>query len=230
MFGEKSNLRRYQCFVCGLQFDNDQFDEFSAHIVDNHEEGRDYVLCPLNRCKAPIRDVRAHFKARHGSEKLPQAGMMKATIWRDVSPQGKTKKKTKFREGWHESNKMQKNFYYRSGWEKIVYECLDSWNEVVAYDVEPFKIPYIHNGECHDYIPDLFVAFLDGHKEIWEVKPTSQTSLKKNQDKWFSARKACEAREWEFVVVTEQIMEKLKKKVKNQYLEDDTYSDDDGSE
>jgi hypothetical protein len=219
MFEEKSSSRKYQCFVCAIQYD--QFDEFKAHIIDEHEEGTDYVLCPLDRCKAPIRDVKAHFKARHPGQVMPKKGMLRATMWRDITPQGKAKKrKTKFRVGWHESSKMKQSFYYRSSWEKITYECLDSWNEVVAYAVEPFKIPYIHNGECHDYLPDLFVAFLDGHKEIWEIKPTSQTGLKKNQDKWFAARRACEAREWDFIVVTEQVMTKLKKTVKNQFLED----------
>jgi hypothetical protein len=227
MFAEGNNGgRKYQCFVCSLIYD--EFDEFSAHIVNEHEEGTDYVLCPLERCKAPVRCIKSHYKARHPSEKMPHKGMLKATIWRDIDPQGKIKKrKAKFRTGWHESSKMKKNFYYRSSWEKITYECLDSWHDVVAYDVEPFKIPYIHNGECHDYIPDLFIAFLDGHKEIWEIKPTNQTSLKKNQDKWFSARRACEAREWNFIVVTEQVMNKLKIKVKNQYL--DETSDDDYS-
>jgi hypothetical protein len=199
----------------------DALDEFTSHIVETHDEGTDYIVCPLERCKAPVRDMRMHFKAKHPGDKLPQKGMMKATIWRDISAKGQVKKrKAKFREGWHQSTKMGKNFYYRSGYEKIVYECLDSWHEVIAYEAEPFEIPYIHEGQCHNYIPDAFIAFLDGHKEVWEIKPANQTLLEKNQSKWFSAKKACEARGWGFEFITETTINKLKKKVKDQFLQD----------
>ena len=219
MFGGQSNVRKFQCFVCGVMFD--ALDEFTSHIVETHDEGTDYIVCPLERCKAPVRDMRMHFKAKHPGDKLPQKGMMKATIWRDISAKGQVKKrKAKFREGWHQSTKMGKNFYYRSGYEKIVYECLDSWHEVIAYEAEPFEIPYIHEGQCHNYIPDAFIAFLDGHKEVWEIKPANQTLLEKNQSKWFSAKKACEARGWGFEVITETTINKLKKKVKDQFLQD----------
>jgi len=218
---EDKNKKKYQCFVCGVQFTI--FDEFTAHILEKHEEGRDYIKCPLKRCSCPVRDVRAHMKARHPTEKIPQTGQLKSLIWRDISPQGKVKtKKPKFREGYYESTKMGKAMYYRSGWEATVFELLDTWNEVVAFEAEPFEIPYIHDGNCHNYKPDIFVAFLDGHKEIWEVKPSSQTHLEKNQDKWFSAKRACEARDWGFEVITEQVIEKLKKTVKNQHLNSDS--------
>ncbi len=217
MFGGKSNIRKFQCFICGVM--HDSFEEFKSHIIENHEEGTDYIPCPLERCKAPVRDMKAHFKAKHPSEAIPKKGMMKATVWRDISTKGQIKKrKARFREGWHQSTKMQKSFYYRSGYEKIVYECLDSWNEVVAYQAEPFKIPYIHEGECHEYTPDVFIAFLNDRKEVWEIKPANQTLLERNQNKWFSAKKACEARGWGFEVITEQSINKLKKKAKTQHL------------
>lgn len=215
-----NNQRKFQCFICGIQYT--EFSEFKEHIVEKHEEGRDYVLCPLERCKAPVRDVRTHFKAKHPYEKVPPKGQLKAIIWRDIKDNGKIKKrKPKFREGYYESTKMNKSFYYRSGWECTVYELLDSWNQVIAYEVEPFEIPYIHEGNAHMYKPDLFIAFLNGKKEIWEIKPSNQTSLKKNQDKWFSAKRACEVRGWGFEVINEIMIEKLKKAVKNQYLLND---------
>lgn len=215
---QNNKSRKYQCFVCGVQ--HDLFDEFTKHIKEKHEEGRDYVVCPLPRCGAAVRDVRTHFKARHPGQPVPPKGMMKASVWREVTPDGGIKtKKPKFREGFYESTKMKKSFHYRSGWEAKVYEYLDAWNEVIAYEVEPFEIPYIHEGEAHKYKPDLFIAFLDGHNEVWEVKPSNQTTLQKNKDKWFSARLACEARGWGFEVVTEILIEKLKNKVKNQHLQ-----------
>jgi hypothetical protein len=219
-FEKEKNIRKFQCFVCGHQFL--EFQEYTDHIIEKHEEGREYVRCPLSRCRVPVRDTRSHFKAFHRNEKIPTNGscMMRAIEWKDIKPAdgSKTKKKPKFREGNYESTKMGKTFHYDSGWECTVLECLDAWNEVLAFEVEPFEIPYIHDGKCHKYLPDLFIAFLDGHKEVWEVKPSNQTALKKNQDKWFSAKAACEARGWGFEVVTEQLIEKLKKKVKTQHL------------
>jgi hypothetical protein len=69
--------------------------------------------------------------------------------------------------------------HYRSGWECDVYECLEALDEVVAYTGEHLRIPYLHKGEVHDYLPDIRVQYGDGHIEIWEIKPSNQTSLEK---------------------------------------------------
>lgn len=207
--------RKYCCFVCGI-IQND-FEEFKTHIINSHEIGRDYILCPLERCQAPVRDLVTHFKVKHPSEKPPQKGLLKSTMWKDFSGK-KPKTKRTFQEGYHESTKMNKNFYHRSGYEKQIFELLDKWNEVIAYDVEPFKLPYTHNGEIHSYTPDVFIAFSNGKKEVWEIKPSNQTDLQKNKDKWQSATLACQARGWEFIVVTEKGINKLKKQVQEQYL------------
>lgn len=212
----EKNQRKYQCFVCGVMFTD--FVEYKEHIVENHEEGREYVLCPLERCGTPVRDLKLHYKVKHPSEKLPKKGMMRAIIWKDFSPRrmkGKTKK-PQFREGHYESTKMGRSFHYRSGYECRVYECLDSLIEVEAFAPEPFKIGYTHQGEKHEYIPDLLVSFMDGHKELWEVKPASQTTLPKNKSKWKAAEHACELRGWKFVVVTEQVIQQLINKVRIQ--------------
>lgn len=225
-FNNEKPSRKYSCFVCAMQFAS--YPEYKDHIIEKHEEGREYILCPLARCGAPIRCCRTHFKAKHPTEKVPPKGMMKALVWKDITNDGKLKtRKPTFREGYYESTKMQKPFHYRSSWEAKVYEYLDCWNEVLAYEVEPFEIPYIHEGEQHKYKPDLFIAFLDGHKEVWEVKPANQTLIQKNQDKWFAAKLACEIRGWGFEVVTEQLIEKLRLKVKNQHLVDNSEINED---
>lgn len=213
---EDRNKRKYVCFICGRAYT--EFSEFSQHIIESHEEGREYIICPLERCKAPIRDLKLHFKCKHPTEKVPEKGMLKAIVWKDFNTKsGKSKtRKPNFRQGWYESTKMRKNFHYRSGYEATVYECLDQLDEVFGFDVEPFEVPYIHQGEPRTYIPDLFVSFVDGKKEIWEIKPSNQTSLQINQDKWHACAAACQARGWELVVITEMGIEKLKKKVKGQ--------------
>src|SRR4051812_23949930 len=116
---QSTDTRQYVCFVCGVAFT--QYDEYRSHVTDNHDEGREYILCPLQRCKAPIRDVRLHYKVKHPGEKTPDNCQMRALIWSDHR-QPKKKGKPKFKEGWVESGKNGKQMHYRSGYEKDVYE------------------------------------------------------------------------------------------------------------
>ena len=214
-FENKKNTKIFQCFICGIQFsneDNDGLKKYKDHIIDTHDEGRDYVLCPLSYCSFPVRCIRTHFQARHPGQKCPKIGQLKAMIWRDFSPKGKKTRKPHFKDGWHESTKMNRKYYYRSGYEKAVFECLDVLPEIEAYVVEPFKIPYIFDAGVHEYTPDLIVTFRDGHKELWEIKPISQTLLEQNQCKWKAAAAACLTRGWKFVVITEKGINKLKRK------------------
>jgi len=215
---EWQSKRKYQCFVCGLEFKT--FSEYRDHILEDHDEGRDYVKCPLPRCGAPVRDLRSHFKCKHPSEKLPKVPQVRSMIWKDWGGKNKknSKPKTKvnFKEGWHESTKMKKKFKHRSGMEKEVFLLLDNLDEVQGYDVEPFRLDYIHQGVAKQYVPDIIVTFIDGHREMWEVKPSSQTHLEINQDKWYYARKICAQRDWDFIVVNEKIIGQLKKQIQLQ--------------
>jgi hypothetical protein len=211
-FNNNRDERKWTCFCCGVQFSD--CENFKNHIIEKHEEGRDYVLCKIPWCGMPVRCIPTHHKCAHKSTPLPKTGQMKAILWRDFSAKGKPKVKRKFKDGWYESTKMNKRFYFRSGWEAQVYECLDQMNEVAAYEAEPFKIPYIWNGSQHDYNPDLLVIFTDGHKEVWEIKPSDQTSLQQNKNKWYAANEVCKARGWEFIVQTEVGIQKMKKRLR----------------
>lgn len=217
-FEKDNGKRKYVCFVCGMT--HTEFDEFTKHILDNHEEGREFVRCPLERCKACVRDIRTHWRISHPSEKeIPKTGQMKALIWKDQTNKkdGKLKqRKTRFREGYLISTKNGgKEMHYRSGMECDVYECLEALPEVVSYTVEPFKVQYTFNGEVHDYNPDLSIIFDDGHTEIWEIKPANQTHLPINTAKWAACNHHCQSRGYAFMVLTEVGMGKLKQKIKN---------------
>jgi hypothetical protein len=220
-FPKDNNIRKYTCFVCGKAFV--EFEEYKKHIVETHEEGREYVLCPLPRCKAPIRCVRTHMAAKHPHEKnIPKTGQMKAIIWKDQTNKkdGKLKqRKPKFREGYLMSTKNGgKEMHYRSGMECEVYECLEVVNEIISYEVEPVAIQYSYLGEIHHYNPDLKVVYSDGRVEIWEVKPSDQTHLPVNNAKWTACQQYCDTRGMGFMVITEIGLGKLKQKVKNQKI------------
>lgn len=213
-FEKTGHKRRFQCFVCGRSFE--AYEEYGEHIKTTHELGREYIICPLQRCGAPVRDLRLHFKSKHPSEsEVPKIGQMRATVWKDIDRKsGKMKQqKPRFREGFFSSIKNGKEMHYRSGYEVEVYECLEYIPEVIKYDVEPFKVDYLFEGERHEYNPDLSIYFIDGHVEIWEIKPANQTQLPKNHAKWSACQHHCEQRGWQFVVMTEVGMGKLKRAV-----------------
>lgn len=216
-FGDSTG--KLVCFCCGVQFSD--YNEFKAHILDSHEEGRDFVRCPLEHCGAPVRDVKLHIKVKHPRYDMRNfKGQAKAIVWHDFSAKGKKTKKPKFKQGKYESTKTGRVLGYRSGLEERMYKILDQHDEVVSFYEEPFNIDYIHKGQAHKYIPDLFVVFMDGHKELWEVKPSNQTDLEVNKNKWSAAEKACKVRGWKFEVFTEQRIDKLAQEVRRQTLDD----------
>lgn len=212
-FGDKSN--NFCCFCCGVQFSD--YEEFRSHILDTHEEGREFVRCPLQHCGAPVRDVKLHMRVKHPSFKLDgYVGQDRAIIWHDFSGKGKKTRKPKFKQGKYESTKSGKVLTYRSGLEEKLYKILDNHEDVMSFYSEPFHIDYVHKGQVHKYIPDLIVHFMDGSRAVWEVKPSNQTNLEQNRDKWRAAEQACKVRGWGFEVYTEQRINKLEKDVRRQ--------------
>lgn len=216
-FGDSTN--KYVCFCCGVQFS--EYEEFKNHIIDSHEEGREYVRCPLEHCKAPVRDVKLHMKVKHPSFDMRGfKGQARAIVWSDFSAKGKKTRKPKFKQGKYESTKTGKTLGYRSGLEEKLYKVLDQYDDVMSFYSEPFQIDYIHRGQAHKYTPDLIVNFMDGRRQVWEVKPSNQTDLEMNKNKWRAAEEACKIRGWSFEVYTEQRIDKLAAEVRRQRLDD----------
>jgi len=212
---EFRNPRKYRCFVCGEDFY--EYEEFKGHILQEHEEGREYIICPKLSCGSPVRDMKSHFKACHRYDTVPKGVQTNVTIWKDTS--GKRVKKPKHRTGTFVSSKNGGRLIkYRSGWECKCYELLEEWNEVIAYAAEPLKIPYMWKGEQHNYLPDLIIQFADGHKEMWEIKPANQKKLQQNQAKWMFAKEYCLARDWSFEVITEKTLARLNILLKEQNI------------
>ncbi len=201
----KDKSRKWQCFVCGREYK--EYDEFVDHILDEHDEGREFIICP--RCEAPVRDLKMHFAAKHRGMKMPKGVQHKVMVWKDHKKTGGKTKTPHFRKGELISRKNGgKPMLYRSSYEEKVYSLLEQWDEVAGYDVEPCKIPYSYRGRARHYKPDLIIQFFD-RVEMWEIKPANQTSQKLNQAKWSSAKTYCLARGWSFQVITEVGIGKL---------------------
>ena len=210
-FSPKNNKRKFQCFVCGVEFP--EYSEFKEHIVKEHDEGREYIKC--KECDAPVRDMKTHFSAKHPGQ-VPK-GQLRALVWRDFGAKKKKTKKPNFKEGHLVSVKNGgKTMHYRSGWELEVYECLEQLNEVVAYDVESFSVPYYWQGKWHKYYPDLTIQFTDGRTEVWEIKPSNQTDIEKNRIKWQACYTLCSSLNRRFVVQTEKGINQLRRQVINE--------------
>lgn len=215
---EKMNpsKRVWQCFVCGEK--HEDYSTYAEHIVKEHEEGREYIVCPVDICKAPVRDLKVHFKTKHPNRVMPKNCQTKAIIWKDFSLTGKVKtRKPSFKEGWFESKKNNgAKLFYRSGYEAEVYKCLEEDKEIRSFEAEPFKIPYFFEKGWHNYKPDIKVTFQTGGIEIWEIKPKSQKGIKKNQAKWQAMNEYANNLGWSFVVITEKEIKDYKQKIINQ--------------
>lgn len=125
-----------------------------------------------------------------------------------------------------------KQIIFRSGWEAAAFSVLDRSPHVLEWSAEPIAITYQDqstkdsngNFALRRYIPDLYVKYKDAHGKIrtviLEIKPDKETKppLKgkgkrilteaktyvRNQCKWSAAVSYCQARGWEFRVVTEK--------------------------
>lgn len=201
----KDNTRSYICFVCFQDFEN--IDSFRQHIINNHEEGTDYVPCPS--CKIPLRDVTRHFALRHPELAFPKNYPTKPIVIRDIKKIHK-KKKTTYKQGNFFSKKNNKDLFFRSGMELEFYKILETKSDVIKYNAEPIEIDYQYEGGNHKYIPDILVEYQNNKKELWEIKPKSQTKLPKNQAKWQAANEYCKRRNWNFLVLTERGLRLLK--------------------
>lgn len=206
--------RKWQCFVCGKIYQD--YPTYKEHIIVEHDEGREYLSCP--DCNAPVRDLSAHYKAKHRSRIMPKGLQTRVSVWHDFKPGGGKKKtrKPKFRTGEFDSIKSGKLIRYRSGMEEEFYNLLEQDSDVTSFHAEPYKVPYYWQGKWHNYIPDIRVNFIDGSVEIWEVKPANQTAQEQNKAKWASANDWAINHGWLFTVQTEVGMGKLKAKVNRQ--------------
>ena len=78
--GKKYINRNYCCFVCEQNYD--QLDQLKLHIISEHKEGDDYVICPS--CQMPARDLLVHYRSKHIGESIPPGTQSRALIIRDI--------------------------------------------------------------------------------------------------------------------------------------------------
>jgi hypothetical protein len=116
-----------------------------------------------------------------------------------------------------------RNIVWRSSWELKFMLYLDSHDTILKWNSEEIRIKYISpiDNRRHTYFPDFKVVtkdniFLVEIKPFVETKPPkkqqriSETYLNrvkmwgKNEAKWDAAQSYCQARNWEFKILTEK--------------------------
>ena len=89
------------------------------------------------------------------------------------------------------SIKNRRSLSYRSSFELMAYQILEQMSKVKEYEVEPFAIPYISDGIIRHTVPDILVTYIDGKKEIIEVKPCYMLDDEKTIAKISALRNYC---------------------------------------
>ncbi len=103
--------------------------------------------------------------------------------------------------GYFHSNKMNKDFSYRSDYELIFYQLIELDDSVLEYDCESIIIPYELNGEKHSYFPDVLI----NKKELIEINSKMVWILneEKKLAKAAAARKYCEEHDLTYRIIYE---------------------------
>lgn len=124
------------------------------------------------------------------------------------------KRKRRYLTGTHKSLKCDTPIKYRSSWEKAACLHFDNDPNVVRYQYESVKIPYISNkktGKVLNYIPDFIVEYLDGTKTIIEIKREDKLTNLQVIKKAEAARLWAEKEKMTYVFWTQKIILPLKK-------------------
>ena len=116
------------------------------------------------------------------------------------------KRKGHYLRGSYISLKSGLNCKFRSGWEERYMRYLDSCLDVANWFYESMFIEYVSNkrtGKKRKYYPDFIVEYVDGKKEVVEIKPlkrVKQLAVKKKID---SAIDWCNLNGHTFRILTE---------------------------
>ncbi len=91
-------------------------------------------------------------------------------------------------------------------------QYLDAEPKVKSWEYETITIQYVSNkktGKLRKYIPDFVVDYVDGHREVLEVKPSRRVQQAKVQKKLKAGEQYCGAHGLTFKVITEHELKGL---------------------
>jgi len=154
----------------------------------NHTEESKEKLREAKRLNPPFGEKNGMFGKNHTKEAREK--MSDSNTLGIISGSRKTYGKNGHVRGDYEA-KTKKIYHYRSSWELATMEHLDRDSNVSSWNYECLRIPYYYETNKRWYVPDFFVEFSDGRKEIWEIKPKQLIDSDANKLKSEAAQKFC---------------------------------------
>lgn len=95
---------------------------------------------------------------------------------------------------------------HRSGWELSYMKYLDENPDVTKWEYEKLKIEYVsnlRNGKIRNYIPDFYVEYIDGRREVVEIKPQRKLDQAIIKKKTSAAEAWCSSKGITYTIITE---------------------------
>ncbi len=106
--------------------------------------------------------------------------------------------------GYFPSLKLRRMVQFESTLERDLIYLLDFDRQVTAFEEQPLKIVYQHEGKTLSYTPDFLAEFASGQRVLLECKPRCFINSEENQRKFSAAQAWCAGREWQFQLVTDE--------------------------
>lgn len=169
---------------------------------------REFRLCECNcgckfRCKI---NSKQRFISGHNSRNrdVETKNKMSLSALRNIE-RGRVEPSWKnCKRGWFYSHKNKASLRYTSSYELLAFQILETLISVKFYKAQFIKIPYIVDGENHNYIIDLYIEYKNGEKQIIEIKPTYMLHDKLVKIKSKFARKFARNNNMKFDIWTEK--------------------------
>ncbi|HEX5745846.1 MAG TPA: hypothetical protein VFZ09_06360 [Archangium sp.] len=92
------------------------------------------------------------------------------------------------------SAKLGRNVEYESQLERRFFMLLECLDEVVTYQEQPYRVPYVLDGRPLTYYPDVVFILESGEAIVAELKPCLHMALHVNRCKWKGLQTFCEER------------------------------------
>lgn len=97
-----------------------------------------------------------------------------------------------------------KQIYLRSSYESIYVRILEADIDVLSWEYEPMRLPYLFKGSIRNYVPDFLVTYVDDLSFLVEVKPSLLVDNEQNTAKRLVAEAWCQLNNVGYLVFTEK--------------------------
>ena len=145
-----------------------------------------------------------HIAAKRKTSSDPEYRMKRSDLTKNLYLEGKMDKAGRGKSGYYFSNKNNKELHYRSSYELVAYKLLEQISRVKYYEIEPFGIQYEYQKINRWTIPDILITYIDGGKELVEVKPVFKLDIEKEQVKLQAMENYSKENDMKFSIWTEQ--------------------------